>query len=174
MSSSKCVSQQIQYLILSSIFDDPDYQSSGIAARNLLVILCENKAKWLQVGVERANKSFEKRIRWALSALVKSHALQCSGNGTYRMGKQFHEVLKELTYDLCEKLEVQLDFCGLDCEEMEQLSTNRERLMKSLDNGTVAVRILESERDKQLHLFTAEQVTRLARHSVGLQIYSYA
>lgn len=166
----KCVSSQLQYLILNTILADKDYQTYGINVRDLCATLSENSQIWKEVGLSKAGKSFHKRMAWALSALTQEEALYCKGNKQYGMGSRFYKVLKNLISNINNKLELELDYSHLEDEYQRQLESNPQLFIPGLASGNIVVQMLTSVCGNKLHLFTDEQIMKLAENCIVYEI----
>lgn len=166
----RCVSEQLLYLILNAIQSDDHYKQQGINARDLQAILAENAKIWGEVGVIREGKSFLKRLRWSLSQLVKLEALYCKGKSQYGAGSRFDELMAQLVEGLVDKLQLELDYSHLEEQYQKQLEANPDLFIPALAAGHIAVETLESVSDRKVHLFTHQQVMKLAEQSVQYRL----
>lgn len=166
----QCVSHQIQYLILAAMLPDEEYMRYGVNVRNVLILLAGNKRLWEQAGHRKAGKSFEKRLDWALSILEKEGALANAGKRQFRPGPNFHAVMARLLADIIAKLNLSLDYNHLTEEQQEQLERNPQLFIPALASGNIVVELLSSVSDEPVHLFTEEQIMRLAEHSIVFQL----
>jgi hypothetical protein len=166
MSNYKCVTSQLQYLILDTMLSDQDYQSCGINVRDLCAVLSENAHIWQEVGLKKTGKSFNKRLAWALSSLAQAEALYCKGNKQFGIGPRFYEVMKDLLSEINTKLELEIDYSHLEEVYKQQLESNPQLFIPALASGNLVVQTLTSVCNKKLHLFTDKQIMQLAEHSI--------
>lgn len=161
------IRKQMKFLILLSIYDDEDYQKTGITSDNLLVTMSKNKAKWYEVGKVSEQKDFPTSLKFELSGLEKKQILKRNYNKKYVMGKSFEQGLIDLVADISAYLELDIELG----EWQWTVSEDKEEIMDLLEDGTIPFSVLSTNDMKKMNFLTLEQMTRLAQLSIQFDCY---
>ncbi|PLS19261.1 hypothetical protein CVD28_02285 [Bacillus sp. M6-12] len=167
MTTKNSIRKQMKFLILLTIYDDIDYQQTGITANNLLVSLADNKQKWFQVGMVSEKKDYPTTLKFELSGLEKNQILKKNYAKKYVMGKNFDDGFRQLVSELSDYLELDIELG----EWHYQIQDYKEEIIEQLKDGLMPFSILSQNDTKKMNLLTIEQVTRLAQLSIELDCY---
>lgn len=162
MENSGFVIKQREFLIMLTLYEDENYQVTGIRVENLLAQLAENKTRWFKVGREGSHKDFRKSLRWDLSRLKQEGYLRGKGEGLYVMGNDFEENFKSVVADLYNYLDIELegDLDFIDSDE------ERERVLIGIENGEIWVNSIVGIDNKTVSMLTDEQINKLGKLAV--------
>lgn len=162
---------QIKFLISLGAYENSYLIKDKIGITSNTVSLLENDKLWLESNREIPLKL---AVDKAIDEL-KKEVIDLAANGTItpKLNSDFTENFQRIIDDACDEIELDISFDGYSYEEAIEISKDKERFIKMLQNNELEYFYLAYDEDIRVCILTLEQIEKLAILSVELDVYRY-
>lgn len=162
MTKQDNIGAQIEFLLMHMLLDPKrDYKTTGFDLDNAVSYFNENKENWWNVARVGDGKDARNNLKFYLYKLKDEGCLSVD-RGTFTMGRKstFNDGFKKRVALLYRNLEMEF---GDD-----EFKYSRRELFRKIAEGEIDVEVVRTIGEKNIHLFTPEQLIELAKYSVQL------